>query len=73
VRIALRICAGLFAATWFAFPGFGAVDLTVIRSPDWPQVLEAAAARLAAAWAVAAALWAIALLAASLRRRCNVR
>ncbi|HEU4370899.1 MAG TPA: hypothetical protein VFV05_21970 [Methylomirabilota bacterium] len=39
--IALRACAGLFAASWILLPGFGAIDLAVTWSADWPQVLEA--------------------------------
>jgi hypothetical protein len=40
-RIALRTCAGLFAVSWIVLPGFGAIDLAVTWSADWPQVLEA--------------------------------
>lgn len=40
-RIALRACAGLFAVSWIVLPGFGAIDLAVTWSADWPQVLEA--------------------------------
>jgi hypothetical protein len=40
-RIALRTCAGLFAVSWIVLPGFGAIDLVVTWSADWPQVLEA--------------------------------
>jgi len=40
-RIALRGCAGLFAVSWIVLPGFGAIDLAVTWSADWPQVLEA--------------------------------
>jgi len=36
-----RVLAALFAAAWIVFPGFGAVDLSVTWSSDWPQVLEA--------------------------------
>lgn len=36
-----RILAALFAAGWIVFPGFGAIDLSVTWSSDWPQVLEA--------------------------------
>lgn len=39
--VARRAFAGVFAATWFVFPGFGLIDLTVTWDPDWPQVLEA--------------------------------
>jgi hypothetical protein len=42
VRLVLaRVLALLFAASWIAFPGFGAIDLSVTWDPDWPQVLEA--------------------------------
>jgi hypothetical protein len=27
--------------TWFVFPGFGLIDLSVTWDPEWPQVLEA--------------------------------
>lgn len=40
-RIVLRTCAGLFAVSWIVLPGFGAIDLAVTWSADWPQVLEA--------------------------------
>ena len=36
-----RVLAALFAAGWIVFPGFGAIDLSVTWSSDWPQVLEA--------------------------------
>ena len=38
---AMRILAALFAFGWIVLPGFGAIDLTVTWSDDWPQVLEA--------------------------------
>jgi hypothetical protein len=37
----LRATAGLFAVSWVVLPGFGAIDLAVTWSADWPQVLEA--------------------------------
>ena len=40
-RHALRVLAGVFAFGWIVLPGFGAIDLMVTWSPDWPQVLEA--------------------------------
>ena len=36
-----RVLAGLCAVSWFVFPGFGVIDLSVTWSADWPQVLEA--------------------------------
>lgn len=41
-EVLLRILAGFFALTWFAFPGFGLIDLSVTLSPDpeWQGVLE---------------------------------
>jgi hypothetical protein len=38
---ATRVLAGLFAFGWIVLPGFGAIDLTVTWSSEWPQVLEA--------------------------------
>ncbi len=38
---ALRVLAGLFAVSSVVLPGFGAIDLSVTWSSDWPQVLEA--------------------------------
>lgn len=40
-RFAPTTCTGLFAVTWIVLPGFGAIDLAVTWSADWPQVLEA--------------------------------
>ena len=40
-RIALSALAGLFAIGWLVLPGFGAIDLSVTWSSEWPQVLEA--------------------------------
>jgi hypothetical protein len=37
----MRVLAALFAFGWIVLPGFGAIDLTVTWSDDWPQVLEA--------------------------------
>lgn len=37
----LRSIAALFAVSWIYLPGFGAIDLAVTWSSDWPQVLEA--------------------------------
>ena len=37
----LRVLACLFAVSWVVLPGFGAIDLSVTWSSDWPQVLEA--------------------------------
>ena len=37
----LRVLAGLFAVSSVVLPGFGAIDLSVTWSSDWPQVLEA--------------------------------
>src|SRR5687767_1929591 len=37
----VRAIAGLFAFGWVVVPGFGAIDLAVTWSSDWPQVLEA--------------------------------
>lgn len=58
-RLTLRLLAGLFAASWLVFPGFGLADLAVTWDPDWPQVLEAgwglfASAVVAAAFALVA-------------------
>jgi hypothetical protein len=39
--LAVRLLAALFALTWFVFPGFGLIDLSVTWDPDWPVVLEA--------------------------------
>jgi hypothetical protein len=39
--VAVRVLAGLFAASWLVLPGFGAIDLSVTWNADWPQVLEA--------------------------------
>ncbi len=38
---AARALAALFAVSWIVLPGFGAIDLAVTWSADWPQVLEA--------------------------------
>jgi hypothetical protein len=38
---AARVVSGLFAVSWLVLPGFGAIDLSVTWSADWPQVLEA--------------------------------
>ena len=32
---------GVLDFCWIVLPGFGAIDLSVTWSPDWPQVLEA--------------------------------
>ena len=32
---------GVLDFCWIVLPGFGAIDLAVTWSPDWPQVLEA--------------------------------
>jgi hypothetical protein len=37
----VRVLAGLCAVSWLVLPGFGAIDLSVTWSADWPQVLEA--------------------------------
>jgi len=39
--IAVRVLAVLCAVSWLVLPGFGAIDLSVTWSTDWPQVLEA--------------------------------
>ena len=39
--LAVRSLAAFFALTWFVFPGFGLIDLSVTWDPDWPVVLEA--------------------------------
>lgn len=39
--LAVRAIAGVFAVSWIVLPGFGAIDLAVTWSSDWPQVLEA--------------------------------
>ena len=39
--LAARLLAAFFALTWFVFPGFGLIDLSVTWDPDWPVVLEA--------------------------------
>ena len=36
-----RVLAGVFALSWFGFPGFGLIDLSVTWDPEWPQLLEA--------------------------------
>ena len=41
MRVLVRAIAGLFAVSWIVLPGFGAIDLAVTWSSDWPQVLEA--------------------------------
>jgi hypothetical protein len=41
VLVARRVLAGFFALSWFTFPGFGLIDLSVTWDPKWPQVLEA--------------------------------
>ena len=41
LAVARRVIAGFFAVTWFTFPGFGLIDLSVTWDPAWPQVLEA--------------------------------
>lgn len=40
-RTSARVLAGLCAVSWLVLPGFGAIDLSVTWSADWPQVLEA--------------------------------
>jgi hypothetical protein len=39
--MAIRLFAGLCAASWLVLPGFGVIDLSVTWDADWPQVLEA--------------------------------
>lgn len=39
--MAVRVLAGLCAASWLILPGFGVIDLSVTWDADWPQVLEA--------------------------------
>ena len=41
MHVAVRAIASLFAVSWIVLPGFGAIDLAVTWSSDWPQVLEA--------------------------------
>lgn len=41
MRVLVRAIAGMFAVSWIVLPGFGAIDLAVTWSSDWPQVLEA--------------------------------
>ena len=41
LSVVRRFLAGLFALSWFGFPGFGLIDLSVTWDPDWPQMLEA--------------------------------
>jgi hypothetical protein len=41
MRVVVRAFASLFAVSWVVLPGFGAIDLAVTWSSDWPQVLEA--------------------------------
>ena len=36
-----RVLAGFFALSWYTFPGFGLIDLTVTWNAEWPQALEA--------------------------------
>jgi hypothetical protein len=40
-EILTRAVAALFALSWFIFPGFGLIDLSVTWSRAWPQALEA--------------------------------
>lgn len=39
--LVVRLLASLFALTWWVFPGFGLIDLSVSWDPEWPVVLEA--------------------------------
>ena len=41
LSVVRRLLAGLFALSWFGFPGFGLIDLSVTWDPEWPQMLEA--------------------------------
>jgi hypothetical protein len=41
MAVVRRVLAGVFALTWFIWPGYGLVDLSVTWDPEWPQVLEA--------------------------------
>jgi hypothetical protein len=39
--LTVRVAAVLWALTWWIFPGFGLIDLSVTWDPGWPVVLEA--------------------------------
>src|SRR3954452_16221258 len=39
--LTVRLLAVLWALTWWIFPGFGLIDLSVTWNPGWPVVLEA--------------------------------
>jgi hypothetical protein len=39
--LTVRLLAVLWALTWWVFPGFGLIDLSVTWDPGWPVVLEA--------------------------------
>src|SRR3954454_21645326 len=39
--LTVRLLAVLWALTWWIFPGFGLIDLSVTWDPGWPVVLEA--------------------------------
>ncbi|NYJ04941.1 hypothetical protein [Petropleomorpha daqingensis] len=39
--LTVRLVAFLWALTWWIFPGFGLIDLSVTWDPGWPVVLEA--------------------------------
>src|SRR3954462_2573951 len=39
--LTVRLVAVLWALTWWVFPGFGLIDLSVSWDPAWPVVLEA--------------------------------
>src|SRR3954449_7264680 len=39
--LTVRLVAVLWALTWWVFPGFGLIDLSVTWDQGWPVVLEA--------------------------------
>jgi len=39
--LTVRLLAVLWALSWWVFPGFGVIDLSVTWDPAWPVVLEA--------------------------------
>jgi hypothetical protein len=39
--LTVRLLAVLWALSWWVFPGFGVIDLSVTWDPGWPVVLEA--------------------------------
>ena len=40
-RLLIRALLVLCTLTWWLFPGFGVIDLTVTWDPEWPVMLEA--------------------------------